>query len=416
MTLNLVKTSILSFIATAVKMLAGLVINKAVALFIGPSGLAVIGQFQNSFTLISILAQGGINSGVVKYTAESAIKEDSVERLWSTSLKLTLLFSFIVSLLLIIFSKGISKYIFATTSYQYVLIILGATLTLFTLNQLFLSILNGLKEIRLFISINISQNIYGLVFTTLLIYYYHLDGALIGLVTNQAVIFFVVIWRLRNHKIITLQKFRAVFDSDIAKRLLHYSLMALASAITLPLSQIIVRNYVVNKLSWEHAGYWQGMTYISTMYLMVITTALSIYYLPRLSEITEKRELRQELFNGYKFIIPLVSLMALVAYLIKDFLTVILFSEDFSPMLELFKWQMIGDVIKIIAWLLSYIMVAKAMTKQFIITEMVFSVSYCFFSMAFVNYYGFVGLSYAFALNYFIYLIIVSIIMRKHLF
>lgn len=68
--MNLIKTSLLSFIATAVKLLSGLIINKAVSIFIGPSGLAVIGQFQNAQGIVRTLAQGGINSGVTKYTAE----------------------------------------------------------------------------------------------------------------------------------------------------------------------------------------------------------------------------------------------------------------------------------------------------------------------------------------------------------
>ena len=59
--MTLIKTSLLSFIATVVKLLAALVINKAVALYIGPSGLAVIGQFQNMLQLAMTASQGAIN-------------------------------------------------------------------------------------------------------------------------------------------------------------------------------------------------------------------------------------------------------------------------------------------------------------------------------------------------------------------
>ncbi len=41
----------------------------------------------------------------------------------------------------------------------------------------------------------------------------------------------------------------------------------------------------------------------------------------------------------------------------------ILFSPQFLPMLYLFKYQLIGDVLKIGSWLLAYLMLAKAMTK-----------------------------------------------------
>ncbi|EJG0004581.1 O-antigen flippase, partial [Vibrio parahaemolyticus] len=49
--MNLIKTSFLTLIATAIRLISGLVINKAISVFIGPSGLALIGQFQNSLTV-----------------------------------------------------------------------------------------------------------------------------------------------------------------------------------------------------------------------------------------------------------------------------------------------------------------------------------------------------------------------------
>ncbi|MEZ9347469.1 oligosaccharide flippase family protein, partial [Vibrio splendidus] len=141
--MNLLKTSILSFFATGIKMLSGLVINKAVSVIIGPSGLALIGQLQNSQGLIRVLAQGGINSGVTKYTAEYTDDIDSTRSIWSSALKVTLFCSIITSVLMLIFSREISKYILNTEEYSYVFILFSFTITLFSLNQLILSILNG---------------------------------------------------------------------------------------------------------------------------------------------------------------------------------------------------------------------------------------------------------------------------------
>ncbi len=158
------------------------------------------------------------------------------------------------------------------------------------------------------------------------------------------------------------------------------------------------------------------MWYISSMYLMIVTTTLSIYYLPKLSELTKKSDIRQELISGYKIIMPIVIIMALIIYFLQDFIIWLLFTEEFTPMKELFMWQLIGDVIKLASWLLAYLMLAKAMTKTFISTEIIFSVSFVVLSIWFVNNYGLVGMSYAFALNYFVYLIIVIILTRKEVY
>lgn len=414
--MNLLKTSFLTFIATAIKIVAGLVINKAVSIYIGPSGLALIGQFQNASQLSMTVAQGGINAGVTKYTAEYGPESDELPKLWSTAAKITLCCSLAVGLVLILFSQYISEYTFKTEQYRYVFVTFGFTIIFFTANQLLLSVLNGLKEIKTFITINITQSIYSLVFTTLLITFWGLNGALIAMVTNQSIVFISVLWRLRNHKLILTNNFKQKFDNAQGRKLLAYSAMALTSACTVPISHLFVRNYLGENLSWDQAGYWQSMWYISSMYLMVVTTALSTYYLPRLSEITSKIDLRSELKHGYLIIIPIVIVLSFAIYLLRDFIIWLLFTEDFKPMRDLFKWQLIGDVVKVCAWLLAYLMLAKAMVRSFILTEVIFSFSFVILSIYFVELFGLVGMTYAYTLNYIIYFFTVLFIVKNKIF
>lgn len=397
-------------------MVAGLIVNKFIALFIGPSGLALIGTFQNVSTLIQTAAQGGINSGVTKYTAEYHAKGNTRNELWGSSLRLTLIFTVLTSIIMFLFAEKLSLYVFGNTEYLYVFNIFSITLIFYSVNQLMLSILNGLKQIREFIFINITQSLFSLFYTSILIFLFHLNGALIALVTNQSVVFFVTLWRFKINKSLLINQFIIKWNKLHVKKLINYSFMALVTATCLPLSQVFVRNYIAEHLSWDFAGYWQAMTYISTVYLTVVTVALSTYYLPRLSEIDNKKDLRIELKKGYGIILPVVSILALVVFLAKDLAVWVLFSPDFKPMLTLFKWQLIGDVLKIAGWLLAYLMLAKAMVKKFIITEILFSVSFTSLSVIFLKSFGFIGLSYAFALNYFIYLIVMICVMRKTVF
>ncbi|APL09794.1 O65 family O-antigen flippase [Escherichia coli] len=411
--MNLIRTSLLSVISTFFRLLSALVINKAIATFIGPTGLALIGQFQNFTQIALVLAQGGINNGVVKYNAELISENKDITILNSTAIRISLLSSLFIGFLMAIFSNYLSDYIFNSPNYSYVFIVFGITIFFFVINQLLLSILNGLKEIRLFIGINISQSIYSLIFTSLAILTYGLVGALIAMVTNQSIIFITVVWRLRKHPIISLRLFNANYDKKIANKLFKYSVMALTSILTVPLTNFILRNYIGNVIGWSQAGYWQAIWYISSMYLMVITTALNIYYLPRLSEIKDKKEIKKELLNGYVLIIPFIVLLTLGIFFLKEYIVLILFNKDFYPMLELFKWQLVGDVIKISAWLLSYIMLAKAMTKEFIITEILFSMLFVIVSLIYINVFGLIGVTYGYATNYIIYFIVMFLIFRK---
>ena len=413
--MSLVKTSILSFIATSIKIVAGLVINKAIAVFVGSTGLALVGQFQDFIRLAMTAAQGGINAGVTKYTAEYSKDGTKIPLLFATSARISLVSSFIVGGILIISPKVLSEFFLKSGEYQNIFRLFGFTIILFVFNNFLLSILNGLKEIKLWAVINITQSIYALIFTTLLIFFFEVKGVLIALVTNQSIVFVVVLWMLKKHPTVRLEYFLGGYSRSEAKNLFKYAAMAVTTAIAVPVSHIVIRNHIVMNLGWEQAGYWQGIWYISSMYLTVVTTTLGIYYLPTLSQIQGQKEILKEISSGLRLIAPIIVLISFVVFTLKDTIISVLFTQEFLPMRELFLWQMVGNVLKIIAWLFSYVMLAKAMTKLYIGTEILFSISFVVLSLFFTDAFGLVGMSYSFALNYAIYLVVIVVLVKGNL-
>ena len=410
--MTLIKTSVLTGISTVIKLVSAFVINKVIALYIGPAGLAIVGQLQNFTSIITTFSNGAISSGIVKYTAEYQDIEEK-KKIFSSSIVISLICSLIISIFLFTFSDYLSELILKDVQYSSVFIIFGATIFLFALNMVLISILNGQKEIKKYVLVNIAGSVFSLVFTSILIMQLNLMGGLYAMVLNQSVIFFVTLAFVIKSSWFKLEYFKQGLDKESLSKLSKYSLMAIVSALTVPVSHLIIREYIGENLGWDSAGYWQGIWYISTMYLMLVTTTLGVYYLPRLSEIQDNKELRKEIFGGYKIIMPIVILASLIIFLLKEYVILIAFSKDFMPMMELFAWQLMGDVIKIASWLLAYLMLAKAMTKVFIYTEVLFSALFVGLSILFVDKFGLVGITYAYALNYFLYLVMMIFIFRK---
>jgi PST family polysaccharide transporter len=183
-----------------------------------------------------------------------------------------------------------------------------------------------------------------------------------------------------------------------------------------PVSQLFIRNFVMTRISPVAAGYWQGVVKLSDMYMGVITSSLALYYLPRLSEIKEINELRKEIFLGYSILMPLMIILGLTIFFLRDFITHTLYAPSFGPMRELFPFQLLGDFFKIASWLLAFLMLAKAKGKMFIITEVIFSLSYLIFSLLFIENYGIVGATYSYCLNYFLYFILFVFLFRNVIF
>ena len=316
---DIVKVFSFNAISTLVRMLTGLISVKVVASIIGPCGIALLGQLNNFSTILLGVANGGINSGITKYVAEYKEDESAIKKILSNALQITLFFTFIVSLGLIILHNQLSRLVMLSDEYGYVFLIFGFTIFLYTLNTLLISILNGYKEFKRYVIVNISGTIVGLLFTICFVFSMGLKGALISAVSYQSVVFFITFWICRKAPWLSVIYYRERLDRKMLRRFLNYSAMTLVSLSVVPVSQMLLRGYVISEISMTEAGWWEAMNRISNVYLMVITTSFSIYYLPRLSEIKEISELRYEIFKCYKVIIPILLSGLTLVYLLRHF-------------------------------------------------------------------------------------------------
>lgn len=411
--IDIVEVFSLNALATLIRMLAGMLSVKVVAVIIGPSGIALLGQLNSFCTIVLGLANGGISSGITKYVAE--YKEDSnhVKALLSNAFIVTMVCSLITGLFLVAGCQYLSQLLFLADNYSYVFVVFGFTIIFFSLNNLLISILNGYKQFKRYVKVNIVGTIVGLAYSIILVTTSGLPGAMINAVTFQSIMFFVTLWMCRKMPWMKRTFFLGKYNSTIVRKYLGYSLMTLTSLALLPSCQMFLRGYVITELTAVDAGIWEGMNRISSMYLSVITTALSIYYLPRMSEIEDPRDLHNEIFRCYKIVVPMLLAICIAIFLLRFHVLWLLFTPDFYSMEKLFGWQLAGDLIKICSWMLSFLMVAKAKTTLFISTEIFFNITYLGLSFIFLQFNGVVGLTQGYLCNYIIYLIAMIFFFRN---
>ncbi len=410
---DFVKVSAWSSISTLIKMVTSFVSIKIVSQIIGPAGLALVGQFLNSITILGSLSMGGIAQGVTKYIAEYHDKPELQGKVISNSFRIILTCTVFISILVLVFSRALSVYIFNTAEYTSLVILLGLTLVFYSVNTILIAILNGFKSFRKYIIINISISLAGLLLSILLVVYFGLYGALLNCILTQSVVLVITGFFIYREPWIKKIFDQAKPDWDIIRKLGGFSLMALASTLFTPFSQIFIRDHISDHLSLASAGIWDAINRISGMYLLFVTTSIATFYLPRLSEIREGFLLRREIVNTSKIVLPLLALTCVLIYLMRDFIIVLLFSRDFMEMRNLFGAQMVGDFFKISSWLLAYLFWAKGMVKTFILTEAFFNISFVLLTMYFVKEFGLQGSAYAYAINYFIYLLVMLFIFKN---
>lgn len=410
---DIVKVFSLTSISTLVKMCTGLISVKIVASIIGPAGVALVGQLNNFATIAMAFSSGGINAGITKYIAEYREDNSMVAQLLSNALRITTICSAICAVVLIVFHRYISQLVMLSADYGYVFVIFGITILLYALNNMLISIVNGYKEFRKYVYISIANSIVGVIFTVALVLLWELKGALISAVTYQSVMLFITLWMLRGTPWLKWNFFKKKLDKIVSDKYFKYALMAIVNTLTLPISQMFLRGYVMAEISPIEAGCWEGMNRISNMYLMVVTSSFGVYYLPRLSEISQIDKLRHEIIKAYKVVVPILLVGFGLIYTLRLFIIHLLFSDEFLPMTHLFAWQLSGDFVKMCSWLLAFVMLAKAMTKLYVTTEILFTLSYVFIGYLFVNYNGIIGLTQAYLCNYILYMITMFICFRN---
>lgn len=417
-TADIFKISFLNAIAVFIKMITGFVSIKAVAYLLGPAGpmgIAMLGQLNNFTNILLAVSNGGINNGITRYVAEYSGSEKKYQLFLGTGFWITAILSILTGLVLIFGAGYFAETILKDIKYKSVFYVFGGTLVMYAFNTLLISVINGFKEFKKYVAANILGSIIGLLFTIILAFNFEIYGALISAVTYQSVVFILTLFLVMNSKWFKVKEIVRKFSKTAAVKLGHYSLMALVTAIVMPASQLVVRGYISHH-NIDEAGLWEGINRVSNMYLMVFATSLSVYYLPRLTELNSHQELRKEVFSVYKLVTPLLIIFSIILFAGRDIVIQVLFTNEFAGMRDLFTFQVLGDFFKLASWVLAYMLIAKSMTKTYIIMEFVSSLSQIAFSLLFFNLYGTVGATIGYACGHLIYLICMVYIFRKIVF
>jgi polysaccharide transporter, PST family len=413
--MNIVRAGFYSAIATGARLLAALVVIKLVAWFAGPEGVGKLGQFTSLMSLLAVLAGGGISAGIVKYVAEYRHDPQRLARLLAAALWYALCASILMGCLALLFSRQLAQWLLDDPRYAGLIRVLAVAQLGIALVNYILAVINGFMDVRRLALIQVLGSLLSIVMVIWLARWLHLYGALLALIVSQLLWLAVGLPAWWRSPYFQRSMLRLRFDREMTLRLAAFSVMTLTAALVSPLVNIAVRDHLALQLGWEQVGYWQAVSKVSDAYLLFLTAAINIYYLPKLAAIRERAALVAELRNAYRYILPVVVVLAAAVYVLREWVTRLLFSADFAPANALYGPQLAGDVVKIASFILSYVMLAKAMTRLFVISECVFAASYLALVYVFTAHFGLVGAMYAFAANYLAYLAFNVLVVRHYL-
>ncbi|WP_395049876.1 O-antigen translocase [Flavobacterium sp.] len=414
---NLFKITSLNSLSIVLRLFIGLITSKVLAIFVGPSGLALLGNFRNfvgSFETVSTL---GFQNGIVKYVAESKEKETELKKYVSTIVISISAVSLLLSGFLFSFPDFCNELIFGIDfKYSFIFRAFAIALPWYALSLVLVSIINGLGKFKKVLYINIIGNFIGLFVSVFFVSKFQIAGALLSIIITPSLLFLVSFYYTNKElSLFNLIRLR-FFDFKIIKNLSHYFLMALVSGVIGSVVYIAIRKNIILNIGIQQAGYWEAISKISSYYLLFVSSILTLYFLPKLAVAKNNQETKKILHSFYKTVFPIFIITLTIIYFSRFFIIKLLFTKEFLPVSSLFFWQLLGDILKVASLILGYQFFAKKMTVAFIISEL-FSLGVLYFvSDYLIKIFGIEGIVMAQAFDNFIYLLILGVYFKKSLF
>tara|TARA_R110000868_G_scaffold44823_2_gene149314 strand:+ start:2248 stop:3462 length:1215 start_codon:yes stop_codon:yes gene_type:complete len=397
-------------------MLFSLISQKALAIFIGAEGIAIVGNLKNVVGFFEQFSILGTSNGLVKYISEHKDDKKQLNNLFSTVFVFSALASIVSFIILFFWSNTLSLVIFGVDeNYGYIFKILAFLLPFMGVNGILYALLNGLSAYKLFSKIGLIIVIISTLLIVLLTIEFGLIGSLIAISTIPLLQFLIyIIFSSKTYKTFIDLNFIS-FKLSFKKQLLSYSLMTLVVVFFSNIIDVAIRHLIEDKTSIAEAGYWTAMNSISRVYMQFSAAIFPLYILPVYAKLTSTIDFRKEVVKIYKMLLPFLISGMLVVFLFREFIIKTLYTSEFLAMSSLFKWQLLGDLIKFVAIVLSYQFIAKKQIGYFIFTEVLSVLMFYGFSVYFIDIYGTDGVVIAHFVRYILFFLVVLFILRHKL-
>lgn len=383
------------------------------AITFGEAGIARIGQVRNIMGMLTSISSFGIFNGVVKYVAEHKNNRSELNKLFSTASAFVLAGSLISGFLLFFGSGYFSKILFKSDDFTYVFKVIAFIVPFIALNRTLYGIVNGLSEYKNYARIELISYLLSAMLFVLALYNDNLEATILAIAIAPVIqlgvivaVFGKIVKRFVDFKKLSL-------SLDYKNSLLAFTLMSFVSTFLLNYIEISIIGLIENKININEAGYWTAVTFISKNYMVFVSGLFTLYVIPKFANIYTKEAFKIEVFNIYKTILPVFGLGMILVYLLRNVIIDIIY-PDFRGMEPLFKWQLLGDFVRLCSLILTHQFLAKRMVKSFVITEVISLILFYVLTVLFINYFSTEGVVIAHLVRYIIYFIIVIIVITNY--
>lgn len=154
------------------------------------------------------------------------------------------------------------------------------------------------------------------------------------------------------------------------KMLLRLGLAMVGAGLVQQFAQLWIRIDVARVLGAQSLGQYQAAWTISMQYVSFVLLAMGTDYYPRLTGVIHDHKAASILVNEQTEVATLLSAPVFIAMIsVAPWVIHLLYAASFTPAIEILRWQILGDVLKVASWPLGFLILAAGDGKTFFLTE-----------------------------------------------
>ena len=396
----------------------GLLRTKVMAVLLGPVGVGLTSLYSGLITTAGTFATLGVGTVGTRQIAEASSKDDvhalAVAR--RAMFRGTMLLAAVGALVVWSLRVFLAVQVFGSASRSGVVgwLSLGVALSVAAAAQG--ALIQGMRRIGDMAKLNVFGAILNTVLGIALIWRWG-NAGLVGYVLIGPALNFA----LGHFYVSKLPKIGAetVTPQEIAeewKLLLRLGLAFVGAEAVGALIQLAIRVYIGRVLGTESLGHYQAAWTISTQYISFVLMAMAADYYPRLAGLNHDPAAAVRLVNEQSEIATLLSAPVFIAMMaLAPWALRLLYTASFGPAVEVLRWQVLADVLKVTSWPLGFVILAVGDGKSFFWSES----SSWFVTAAFVGWFvpvmGFRATGIASLVCYAFYLPVVYWLARRRI-
>jgi PST family polysaccharide transporter len=394
---------------------SGILRAKAVAIILGPAGMGLMGLYSSIIEFSQSIAELGVNSSGVRQMAESAGSGD-MSRVAKTAAVLrrtSVVLGLIGAVLLVVFCRPIAQWTFGSAQFALPVACLSLALLFRIASNGRTAVLQGMRRIPDLARIAVFSAFLGTAGTVILVVFFGTAGVMPSLILSAAIMLALSVWYSRKVEIPAATLAREDVRTEAGALLKLGAVFMLMSAVETGTAYAI-RIMVRDQLGFEAAGLYQSAWTLGGVYVAFILQAMASDFYPRLTAVVNDHPECNRIVNEQAHVSLLLAGPGIIGTVtFAPLVLAIFYDSRFAGAVEPLRWICLGMALRIIAWPMGYIIVAKGARTVLVCIEVAAALVHLGLGLTLLRYFGLPGATMGFFGLYVWHGLLVYVIVRK---